>query len=93
MPLMLWMQWRHVGLGPVRFLKGMVPSALVALACALACMAMQALMPASLPSWARLLALAPALALIWYSALRLTRHELLDEVHRLGVGLRTRLAG
>ena len=92
-PLMLWMQWRHVALGPVRFLKGMLPSAMVAMACALACMALQTLMPAALPSWGRLLVLTPTLALVWYGALRLTRHELLDEVHRLGIGLRTRLAG
>lgn len=92
-PLMLWMQWRHVGLRPVPFLRGMLPSALVTLACAVACMVLQALMPAVLPSWGRLLLLAPAIALVWYGALRLTSHELLDEVDRLGAGMRARLLG
>lgn len=92
-PFMLWLQYRHIGLEPGRYLGAMLPSAGVTLACAMACISLQALMPPELSTWARLVLLAPPLILVWYSALRLTGHALLDEVNRLGVGLHARLVG
>ena len=39
----------------------------------------------------RLLLMAPVLATVWYLLLGVTRHELLDEVHRLAAPLKARL--
>jgi len=92
-PLMMSMQRRHVGLAPGRFLHALLPSALVTLACAASAWSLQALLPAAWPVWSRLLATVSAVAPVWYAALRLSGHELLGEVHRLGAGIRLRIAG
>ncbi|WP_313030301.1 oligosaccharide flippase family protein [Massilia alkalitolerans] len=92
-PLMLWMQRRHVGLEAGPFLRALGPSAGVTIICAAGGWLCQALLPPSWPAWARLLMMAPVLFLLWYGALRIVGHGLLEEVHRLGAVLRVRLAG
>jgi hypothetical protein len=73
-------------------LRAMAPSALVALGCTAVGAALSLLVPASLPPLARLLVMLPVLALAWYLMLRVTRHELVGEVHRLAAPLMARLA-
>jgi O-antigen/teichoic acid export membrane protein len=91
-PVIAIQQSRCLGLGTLPLLRALVPSAAVALGSALAGALLMALMPASLPPLARLLLIAPPLAAFWYLLLRLTRHELVEEVHRLAAPIKTRLA-
>ena len=90
-PLMLWMQTRYVGLSAGRFLRALMPSALVTLSCAAGAVVLVILLPVTWPALARLLVMAPVLMLLWYGALRVTGHELLDEVQRLVDSLCARL--
>jgi len=92
-PLMVWMQGRYVGLKAGAFLRALGPSALVTLACAAGAWLCQALLPAVWPAWLRLLAMAPVLLLLWYGALRVSGHALVEEIHRLGARMRNGLAG
>jgi len=68
-----------------------IPSAVVALGTAAAGALLAVLLPQQLPPMARLLIMAAPLAAVWYLLLRLTRHELLDEVHRLAAPIGVRL--
>lgn len=92
-PLMLWMQHRYVGLDAKVFLHALGPSVVVASICTVGAWLCQALLPSWWPAWARVVAMAPVLILLWYGALRIAGHGLLDEVHRLGTLLRFRLVG
>jgi O-antigen/teichoic acid export membrane protein len=67
------------------------PSAIVALACMAAAAGLKMILP-SMPPLATLLVMALPLALIWYAALRVSRHPLTDELHHLLIGLKARLA-
>jgi len=87
-PVMLWMQRRYLGLRAGEFLRALGPSMLVTLVCATGAWLCQALLPAAWPAWARLLALVPVMVLLWYGALRVSGHGLLEEVHRLGAEMR-----
>ena len=91
-PVIAFQQSRCLGLGTLSLLRALVPSAIVAVGCALAGAALMALMPAALSPLTRLLLLGPVLAAIWYLLLRLTHHELVGEVHRLAAPIKTRLA-
>lgn len=90
-PVLLWMQQHFLGVSMRQTLAAGLASLAVTLVCMAGCAALQILLPIALPALARLALLVPALALIWYAALRLTGHVLLDEVHRLGAGVRARL--
>lgn len=87
-PLMMQQQRYYVGLSGLVHALG--PSAVVAFMCLLTCGALQLLLPME-PGLTRLLAIAAPLLLVWYFALRLTRHALLEEIHRLGAGMAMRL--
>lgn len=89
-PVMLWLQQHFLGMSVRKTLDAGLSSLAVTLACMAGCAALQMLLPASLPSLARLALLVPALAVVWYAALRLSGHVLLEEVHRLGGGMRAR---
>lgn len=92
MPLVAFQQSRCFGLGMGHLARALVPSALVALGCAAVAALLELLLPATLAPMLRLLVMAPLLAACWYLLLRLTRHELADEVVRLGKPIRNRLA-
>jgi O-antigen/teichoic acid export membrane protein len=87
-PVMLVQQRRYVGLHSL--VRALGPSTLVTLACIAACAVLRAVLPVA-PGMARLLAMAAPLVLVWYGALRLTRHALVGEIHQLGAGLGARL--
>jgi O-antigen/teichoic acid export membrane protein len=91
-PVVCMQQQRYFGYGAMTMLRKLAPSALVAAGTALAAYVLAALVPAELPSLVRLLILAVPLAAIWYGLLRVTRHELVEEIHRLATPLRARLA-
>jgi O-antigen/teichoic acid export membrane protein len=91
-PVIAIQQQRHLGFKAGVMLRAMAPSALVALGCTVVGAALSLLVPASLPPLARLLVMLPVLALAWYLMLRVTRHELVGEVHRLAAPLMARLA-
>jgi len=82
-PIMASQQKRYLGYSFTAMVRDLIPSALVALGTGVAAMVLVRFLPASLPSLARLLILAAPLAAVWYGMLRLTRHELVDEVHRM----------
>jgi O-antigen/teichoic acid export membrane protein len=87
------MQQRHYfGLTATQMLRGLVPSAIVALGSAVAAALLAWVLPPTLPALTRLLLMAAPLAVVWYFLLRATRHELVDELHQLAGPLRTRLA-
>ncbi|RZA31336.1 MAG: hypothetical protein EOP92_31725 [Lysobacteraceae bacterium] len=91
-PVIAFQQSRCLGLGTPSLLRALVPSAVVAVGSAAAGALLMALMPAALSPLTRLLLLGPVLAAVWYLLLRLTRHELVGEVHRLAAPIKTRLA-
>lgn len=91
MPLVLYIQHRYFGLGLRHLLRALAPSAVVALGTGAAALLLQAAVPASIAPLLRLLIMALPLAAVWYLLLRLTRHELVDEVHRLAAPIKARL--
>lgn len=91
-PIMLLQQRRYFDFGIRQFLRGITPSVLVTLICTAACELMLLILPVSLTAPTRLAILALPLTAVWYGALRLTRHELRDEVHHLVAGVKVRLA-
>jgi len=90
-PLVVLQQSHCLGLGMGHLLRALLPSAVVALGCALAGMLLEQLLPASLAPLLRLAIMGPLLAAIWYLLLRLTRHELVGELGRLAAPIRNRL--
>jgi O-antigen/teichoic acid export membrane protein len=90
-PVLVWQQRRHFGFGVRAFLQSLLPSAGVTAICMVACEGMRLLLPDSLPALVRLGILAVPLTLSWYLALRITKHELVGEVHHLVGGLISRL--
>lgn len=91
-PLRSMQQKRYFGLGLGTLLRALLPSALVALGTVGTGMLLSMLLPASLAPMVRLLIMMLPLAAVWYLLLRLTRHELVGEVHRLAAPIKTRLA-
>ena len=91
MPLVLYIQHRYFGLGLRHLLRALAPSAVVALGTGAAALLLQAAVPASIAPLLRLLIMALPLAAVWYLLLRLTRHELVGEVHRLAAPIKARL--
>jgi O-antigen/teichoic acid export membrane protein len=87
-PIMLQQQRRHIGMDGLA--SALAPSAAVTFACAAASAALQRMLPLA-PGLERLLIVALPLVLVWYGALRLTRHVLVDEIHQLGAALLVRL--
>lgn len=90
-PITAWQQQRYCGFPMATLLKALAPSAGVALVTGAAAYGLALLLPASLPALARLLAMALPLALLWYGALRVTGHPVLEEVHRMGQAIGARL--
>ncbi len=84
-------QTRHLGYSTGVMLRALAPSALVALGTGVAGFVLQLVLPSALPALARLLIMLVPLAAVWYLLLRLTRHVLVDEVHRLVTPIGTRL--
>lgn len=91
-PILAGQQRRHCGLSVGMMLRSMLPSATVTLGTTVAGMLFNELMPGAIGAPGRLLLAAPLLALTWYLLLRLTRHALVGEIHRLAAPVRTRLA-
>jgi len=91
-PVIGMQQQRHLGYTLPVMLRTLAPSAIVALGTAGAAALLAAVLPASLPPLARLLIMGLPLAALWYGLLRLTRHELVEEVHRLAAPIKARLA-
>jgi O-antigen/teichoic acid export membrane protein len=91
-PVVTRQQRRHFGFTTGAMLRAMLPSLIVALGMAVIAAMLAAVLPSSLVSMARLLAMAPVLALAWYMLLRVTHHELLGELHRLAAPVKARLA-
>ena len=91
-PVMASQQKRYLGYSFGAMVRDLIPSAVVAVGTSAVALALLQFLPASLPSLARLLILLLPLAVVWYLMLRLTRHALVDEVHRLAAPIKTRLA-
>lgn len=90
-PVTMFQQRRYFSFHISSFLAGLVPSALVALLCLAACEALRLMLPLNLTPILRVSILALPLMGAWYAGLRLTRHELLDEVHQLAVSLKSKV--
>jgi O-antigen/teichoic acid export membrane protein len=85
-------QSRYFGFTTAMMIRALLPSALVAIGTGAVAWLLAALLPEAVPPMARLLVLALPLAVTWYLLLRVTRHELVGEVHRLAAPLKARLA-
>ncbi|RYE81508.1 MAG: hypothetical protein EOO80_00885 [Oxalobacteraceae bacterium] len=72
-------------------LRAVAPSAVVAVGTAAAAFVLARLLPSTLPPLVRLLIMALPLAAVWYAMLRMTRHELVGEIHRLASPIMTKL--
>lgn len=92
LPLRIMLQKRYFAMRLRSLLRALVPSAVVTLGSVGAGMLLAMLLPATLAPMVRLLVMAPILAVTWYLLLRLTRHELVGEVHRLAAPIKNRLA-
>ncbi len=91
-PVVAIQQRRYFGFTPGAMFKALTPSLIVTLGTGLAGAVLSWLVPSSLPALTRLLIMAPFLAGAWYVLLIITRHELLEEVHRLAAPIKSRLA-
>lgn len=69
----------------------LMPSLTVSVACAIVAEMLKLILP-PMPALATLLVMALPLALTWYAALRMSRHQLVSEVHHFLSGLRGRFA-
>jgi len=90
-PVIIFQQGRYLGFGLRPMLMSLRASLAVTLMCLIGGAAIMLVLPATMAPMARLLVLMLALVPIWYGALRLTRHELLPEVHQIVAGVRARL--
>jgi O-antigen/teichoic acid export membrane protein len=84
-------QRRHLGFGMRATLASVWPSAQVSVLCIGAALLMRMCLPPSLAGWPVLCLLLAPLALTWYVGLRLTRHELVGEVHRMLDKIKTQI--
>ncbi|MDB5963422.1 MAG: hypothetical protein JWP59_4716 [Massilia sp.] len=91
-PVIALQQKRHFDFHMGILLRALMPSLIVAMATAAVAALLALLLPASIKPLLRLLIMAPFLAAAWYLMLRATRHDLVDEIHRLAVPLKSRLA-
>lgn len=91
-PVIALQQKRHFDFKLGMLMRATIPSLGVALATAAVAALLAALLPAFLKPLLRLLIMAPVLAAVWYLMLRITRHELVAEVHRLAAPVKARLA-
>lgn len=82
-PIMASQQKRYLGYTFGAMLRDLIPSAVVATVTGAVALVLLQFLPESLSSPVRLLILALPLAAVWYGMLRLMRHELVDEVHRM----------
>jgi len=90
-PVVIMQQKRYFHWGLVALLRAMVPSAWVAIGTTAAGAGLNLVIPADWPALVRLLVMLTPLALFWYLMLRVTRHELLEEVHRMAATAKMRL--
>jgi len=91
-PLVVVQQRRYFDYHFGTMVHKLVPSALVALGTAGAAFVLARLLPDTLPALVRLLIMALPLAAVWYALLRVTRHELVDEIGRLAAPVKAKLA-
>lgn len=90
-PVIMVQLHRLLGFGARAMAASLVGSIWVTLLCVAGCKLIILVLPASMTPTIRLLTLMLPLIGIWYAALRLTRHELLPEVHHIAAALRARL--
>ncbi|WP_292044086.1 oligosaccharide flippase family protein [Massilia sp. UBA6681] len=90
-PITLLQQRRYFGFGTMSLLRALLPSAFVTAGTTVIAGLLALLLPSTLAPLARLLIMFPVLAIAWYVLLRVSRHAMLDEVHRLGNMARARL--
>lgn len=82
-PAYLWIQGKYLKFSMYNYFSSQTNSLLVAAATTLTAWIMSGITPDSLAPVLRLLAVAPPCILIWYIALRATRHPLTEELHML----------
>lgn len=90
-PVALLQQSRCFGFGVRKSFASVRGSLIVTAVCGFGCAAMQLALPDSIGPMGRLLLLSLPLMALWYAALRLTNHVLVDEVHHVAAGLKARL--
>jgi O-antigen/teichoic acid export membrane protein len=91
-PVILIQQGRYFDFTAGAMVRALLPSAVVAVGTSAVALLLAMLLPAALPAMVRLMIMALPLAVVWYVMLRVTRHALVGEVHRLAAPLRARLA-
>lgn len=92
-PVVMLQQRKYLHFGALQLLESTKGSLIVTIICMAGCEGMKLLLPDTLKPIIRLSILLVPLMLIWYVALRVTRHEMLEEVHHIIAGFRARLPG
>jgi O-antigen/teichoic acid export membrane protein len=90
-PVIMLQMRRYLAFGVRDMLESVRGSVIVTVICIIGCKLLLLVVPSSIHSLPRLLIMALPLVALWYGALRLTRHQLVDEVHHLAAGLKVRL--
>lgn len=90
-PIMLMQQKHYFGFTGRALLRALLPSMIVAGGTVMAAALMASMLSTQISSMTRLLILMPVLAITWYLLLRMTRHAMVEEVHRLGGSVWARL--
>lgn len=81
LPAQLYLHARYLDHSPLSLMRAVAGSAGVTLACALACIGITWALAGRLAPLPTLLVVGPVVMVVWYLTLRLTRHELITEVH------------
>lgn len=90
-PVIIFQTHRYLGFGARAMAVSVRGSLLVTALCVAGCELLLPMLPAGLTPMVRLVVLMVPLIAIWYAALRVTRHELLPEVHHIAAGLWARV--
>ena len=90
-PVLLMQHHRYLAYTTSSLLKALTPSALVTVICVAACFLLRLVLPTHFPPLLYLLIIGVPLMVIWYGALRVTRHPLLVEVHHFYDAIETRI--
>jgi O-antigen/teichoic acid export membrane protein len=91
-PVIAMQQKRYLDFDFGSLCRATIPSLLVAAATAAVAALLAIFLPTSIKPLLRLLIMLPVLATVWYLMLRVTRHELVGEIHQLAGPIKTRLA-
>lgn len=91
LPIQAIQQRRYLGFATLALLRSMAGSLLVTIGCLALAEVLRLVLPNSIPAVLRLALMGLPLVGLWYVMLRVTQHELLNEVHHFAGTVKTRV--